>query len=175
MGTAYDPNFADLGMTALHEIGHALGMGHRRSPAAVMYFLEARNAVPRVFLDIDLDDVVGSNYLYQRPTFDPYPNLSANAKLVILANETDGPANYAFYVTHDGWMAVSLGKGSMPPGEVVYWTENRDLFNLKRLYRVTVECAGTSLTLDDVSPKSQVIVYKKPDGTPALRTVFLTP
>jgi hypothetical protein len=163
VGLKTDPNVMDFFYVALHEVGHAIGMEHSSDAGAIMYErkdrLDGFDWTPGIFQGLYLDDAVGARYLYSQPPWDKDPGWAPGDKSVLLVNMTNDDVNYSVYVTGDGAMKISLGGGSIKPGELTFWPEKQDVFNFKRLYRVKVECKGQTVLDDDVPPKAQVTVW----------------
>jgi hypothetical protein len=130
MASILDSNYANFLDVALHELGHAIGLDHSSDTDAIMFpRLEAGLKLPAL-QGVAVDDAAGARFLYHQPPLDPTPGAPAGDKLMLLVNETNEAASFSVYVTNDGDMRISLGSGTVQPGEMTYWREKKDLFNL---------------------------------------------
>jgi hypothetical protein len=169
-----DPNYADFFSVALHELGHAIGMGHSTDPDAVMFPTGGKGGGLPIFQGLSNDDIIGARYLYQQPAWDPKPAPLAN-KIMLLVNETPNyEVDYDIWVTNDKAMNLLhyLGKGNIKPQEVTYWIEKQDMFNSARRYRVRFQCNGQSFIKDGIAPQEQVSFYYSSDRKEGYFSVF---
>ena len=90
-GYTYAGSSATLQQVALHEIGHALGLGHASDPNAVMYSSVGPNNQT-----LDGTDIAGIQSLYGAPASAPAPTPTPVA--------TSSTAAIALHLSEDAWM-----------------------------------------------------------------------
>ena len=105
-----NPQQMDLFSVALHEAGHALGLGHSDKPGAVMY--------PYYHLAATLttDDIAGIRSIYAAAALPPEPPLSV---------QVNSPASGAAVTDSSVAMSGTVSGGSGNPQ--VTWTSNQGL------------------------------------------------
>lgn len=130
---------------ALHELGHAIGLGHSGNPDAVMYPFSTDLFAPKIKLDSD--DIAGAEFLYKN-----------NNQDMMIANETDKSLSWFAFNSNDLTKWVALKSGDMVPGEIIFYDPVKNGTG-KYFIRITQRGGGTELAGATVSKDNLLGIY----------------
>jgi peptidoglycan hydrolase-like protein with peptidoglycan-binding domain len=118
-GTGNGGSVQDVQSTALHELGHALGLGHSADPSASMYASKPLGAIKR---DLAQDDINGILAIYPTyrdlRTFDPwwYLQLNGDVSSAYGGNQTSASFHWLNPGRHEG-------RRASPVFDVIYYLQ----------------------------------------------------
>lgn len=169
----FHPAYSDFLTTAMHELGHAIGLGHSDAEGAVMQPNDPEpNVDTLLFHDLGIDDAIGARVLYEQPCLNLYPSNSLHDKIMTLVNKTSNEVSFWFYINGDKVMGVSLpGHGRIPADNAAYWKETQLPWNIGRKYRIKLKNGAGETIRDGIEPESIILIDQDANGKPM---IFLT-